>query len=301
VVVKPIDFDRLPVNLPDGRFYVGWNFETSRGRLRKVPCTVTYPFRWASVTDPSTWSTLAAVRRAYEKHVIGGIGLVLSDQLPRAMTMIDLDHCVTETGTLSPPAGTLIKRFRSYAEYSPTDGAHVAVFGRLPVSGRQRPGLGLYHQKRFMTLTGDALPDHPDYIADCQAALDAWFPRLFPPGPVPTCRTPLDTPVTDNDLTLIARAHHAGNGDRFAALWQGDDSAYPSQSEADLALCVNLAFWTQKDEVRMDRLFRKSGLMRPKWDELRGDHETYGTLTIRRAIATVLHVYVPRHVYGNDP
>ncbi len=39
---------------------------------------------------------------------------------------------------------------------------------------------------------------------------------------------------------------------------------YTSQSEADLALCNFLAFWTGGDAARIDRLFRRSGLYRPK-------------------------------------
>jgi len=40
----------------------------------------------------------------------------------------------------------------------------------------------------------------------------------------------------------------------------GDDSA------ADLALCSMLAFWTNNDELRIDSLFRQSGLYREKWE-----------------------------------
>src|SRR5439155_6898238 len=35
---------------------------------------------------------------------------------------------------------------------------------------------------------------------------------------------------------------------------------------------MKLAFWTRRDAARMDRLFRQSGLMRPKW--LRDDYRT---------------------------
>ena len=44
---------------------------------------------------------------------------------------------------------------------------------------------------------------------------------------------------------------------------------YNSQSEADLALTGKLAFWTGCDTERMDKLFRRSKLFRPKWDEKR--------------------------------
>ena len=44
-----------------------------------------------------------------------------------------------------------------------------------------------------------------------------------------------------------------------------------------------LAFWTGRDAERMDALFRKSGLMRPKRDEKHGA-QTYGEMTIGKAI-----------------
>ena len=90
--------------------------------------------------------------------------------------------------------------------------------------------------------------------------------------------------VDRDDAALLERAHAARNGAKFAALWRGDVSGYPSQSEADLALCNRLAWWTDYDAARVDALFRRSGLWRPKWDERHGE-QTYGERTIAMAIA----------------
>jgi primase-polymerase (primpol)-like protein len=90
-------------------------------------------------------------------------------------------------------------------------------------------------------------------------------------------------PELDDD-ELLRRVRDARNGAKFAALWAGDTSAYRSPSEADLALCSLLAFWTS-EPARIDNLFRQSSLMRPKWDEQHGDI-TYGERTIRRAIGS---------------
>lgn len=63
-----------------------------------------------------------------------------------------------------------------------------------------------------------------------------------------------------------------------------------------MALCMLLAFWTGRDATQMDRLFRRSGLYREKWDELHyGDGRTYGEGTIERAIAQTDEVYEPDH------
>jgi hypothetical protein len=86
---------------------------------------------------------------------------------------------------------------------------------------------------------------------------------------------------------LLAKARSARNGEKFRALFEeGDLLAYGGDdSAADLALCNLLAFWSGGDRERMDRLFRRSALMRTKWDERRGS-STYGDLTIEKALVT---------------
>ena len=99
-------------------------------------------------------------------------------------------------------------------------------------------------------------------------------------------------PVDLDDQELLDRARAVRNGTEFSRLYDAGDweGRYPSQSEADLALSCMLAFWTGRDAGRIDRLFRSSGLVRPKWEE-RGD---YRTKTIDAAIAATMDVYQPR-------
>jgi len=85
---------------------------------------------------------------------------------------------------------------------------------------------------------------------------------------------------------VLERAMRAHNGATVRALWNGDTSGYMSPSEADLALCRVLAYWTNKDASQIDRLFRRSALYRPeKWDRPARTGESYGEGTIARAIA----------------
>ncbi len=61
-----------------------------------------------------------------------------------------------------------------------------------------------------------------------------------------------------------------------------------------MALCLHLAFWTGGDVTWMDDLFRQSGLMREKWDEVHtADGRTYGELTLGKAVAMVDEFYDP--------
>jgi primase-polymerase (primpol)-like protein len=61
-----------------------------------------------------------------------------------------------------------------------------------------------------------------------------------------------------------------------------------------MALCCLLAFWTGGTPTQMDRLFRRSGLYREKWDEVHyADGSTYGEKTVERAITTTSDRYDP--------
>ena len=71
---------------------------------------------------------------------------------------------------------------------------------------------------------------------------------------------------------------------RFQKLWAGDTSDYDGDhSRADAALCSLLAYYTNDDQPRIDRLFRSSGLYRPKWDRPTAG-STYGSITIQAVV-----------------
>lgn len=103
---------------------------------------------------------------------------------------------------------------------------------------------------------------------------------------------PSPQPLTKDDHQLLRNARSAQNSEKFSALWRGNLNGFPSASEADLSLCSMLAFWTRKNSEQMDRLFRHSGRMRKKWDEVHfGDSTTYGQHTIETAIDNCSEVY----------
>jgi primase-polymerase (primpol)-like protein len=101
---------------------------------------------------------------------------------------------------------------------------------------------------------------------------------------------------------VIEKATSAANGAKFERLWNGSTAGYESHSEADMALCFQLAFWTGGDADQMDRLFRRSGLMRQKWDEVHfADGSTYGEKTLERAVARVTEFYEPPAAQTQSP
>ncbi len=119
--------------------------------------------------------------------------------------------------------------------------------------------------------------------------------RYAPSDILAICPPPTAPPqaaVRTASPDLIERAKRARNGEAFTRLWNGDVSGYESHSEADLALCRRLVFWTGGDAAEVDRLFRRSKLMRPKWDERHGDR-TYGKRTIDKALEGATEFYKP--------
>ena len=154
---------------------------------------------------------------------------------------------------------------------------------RNPAQSAGRDLSKLYGDGRYFTVTGHALEGMPATVEDRAEEISNLYRRLFPESdaaPVaPDCPLPID------DDALLARAKTARNGEKFSALWSGDISGYPSHSEADMALCAMLALTTNGNSEQIDRLFRRSGLMRPKWDSGRGD-STYGADVIAKAVTS---------------
>ena len=109
-----------------------------------------------------------------------------------------------------------------------------------------------------------------------------------PDRPATAARSHLD----DDEIIELA-SNQRRSGAKFATLWSGDWNAhFNSASEADSSVVFTLAFYT-KDAAQIDRLFRRSGLMRPKWDEQHGE-QTYGATTIAKALAKVTKQYQPK-------
>jgi hypothetical protein len=288
-----LDPDGVPTILRRQRRWVCWNFARQNGKPKpaKVPCIPHRPSERASCTDATTWRTFAEAVDAVFGGEADGIEIATGDGL----TGIDLDACRDpETGDIEPRARNIIDRLNSYTELSPSGrGIRIFARGTLPPRGRKNGRVEMYDGNHFLSVTGRHLAGTPETVESRQAELATLHREVFGGStathdPVPAADPPLDV----DDTELLARARAADNGPKFDRLFAGDWEGYASQSEADLALCSHLAFWTGGDATRIDRLFRQSGLFREKWDRRHGSNgRTYGELTIDRAIRTTTDTY----------
>ncbi|MBA2715246.1 MAG: AAA family ATPase, partial [Rubrobacteraceae bacterium] len=227
---------------------------------------------------------------AYREHGYGGIGFVFTPE--DDLCGVDLDGCLDpETGEIESWASTIIEELGSYTEISPSGtGVHVLVRATLP-EGRNRKGrFEAYDRSRYFTVTGKHLAGTPQAIAGRQEELRTVVRRVFGEEstnghtkPVAN-REPVDNGLSDDEI--IRKALAASNGERFSRLWNGDAEEYGSHSEADLALCGMLAFWTGGDASRTDAMFRQSGLYRKKWNR-----KDYRNRTITEALSGKTEFY----------
>jgi putative DNA primase/helicase len=257
----------------------------------------------AKTNDPATWTSYDEAVEATQRYDLCGVGFVLTKEDP--FFVVDLDGCIDpETGELSRWADELLEQFSgTYIERSRSDtGLHIVARGR-PSRDRTRlwrensQGIEVYANGQYVELTGKRLCG--EHVLPRQEALDwlysEYFSAEYPEDVSKPAGVAEGVPLTLSDRELLSKMQNTGDYTHFIELYRsGDWSRYSSRSEADLRLCGMLAFWTQRDAERMDRFFRKSGLITPKWDEHHfADGSTYGQHTIQLAVQNCRQVYDP--------
>lgn len=292
--------------------WVCWRYETRNGKQTKAPIDAKSNEKvlHAKTNNPATWADFETAIDTANRLNLMGIGFCLAPD--DGLTGLDLDHVIgPDTGEIDPRAAEIIERFKgTYCEVSPSGtGLRLFCYGKPGRSGKNigaAKWLEVYSHpsSRYLTITGNYWPGSARNVTDQQDALD-WLHDTFmtereAPAPASLFASKMDStgrggaarargPSGPNDLTdeqIIEKAHAAANGVKFARLWSGDASGNGGDdSAADYALANILAFWTDGDHDRIDRLFRHSGLMRPKWDEIHyADGSTYGQKTTDRAV-----------------
>ena len=292
-----MQFDNLPKDLRDNGAFCLWRYEerSKQSKLSKVPYQKNG--KRAQSNNESTFTDFATAISAIDAFDGLGIGIF------RGFCAVDIDRCIDEKGNLSKMAQKIVEIFNGcYIEKSPSSTGLRILFKAAGFKhdiskyyiNNSKIGLEVYvygSTKKFVTVTGDVLQngDVLESASALQTMLDMYMLRsvkAIAPPPKSQCVSYL------TDDSVIFKAPNAKNSDVFLKLWDGDTRDYSSHSEADLALCSCFAFWCGGDIEQMDRLFRKSGLMREKWDRVQSG-TTYGQITLKKAVANRSSVYEP--------
>jgi putative DNA primase/helicase len=287
-----------PAFLRHKEIWCCWCYETDeKGKPTKVPYVAQRGklSQKAETDNPKTWRTYDQAQALYEqslregwKRPFEGVGFMCDG----SFIGIDLDHCRNkETGEIAAWAQDIIDRFHSYWYITPSlEGVRIIIHAKKPGPRCKKGDKEIYEEKRFFTWTPMQLPGTPEMIADRRDELTAFYAETFPeqdaskderqPARVftPSC------PCSDDEV--LSKARTAANGPKFRRIYdECNITGYASQSEAELALCRMLAYYSDGDEDAIDRLMRQWNLFRPgKWDRAARSGETYGQGTIRVAL-----------------
>ncbi|HPH40507.1 MAG TPA: hypothetical protein PL067_09490 [Bacteroidales bacterium] len=258
----------------------------SDGKTIKEPYVAsTFRERKASSTNPDDWESFEVATNAlqYWKGWFDFIAFVITEDDP--YVFIDFDHVLEDRVITYPKVEKHVSDLASYTEVS-LSGTGLHVFTKaIKNSDRCRNNkpfdLEVYDHARFAVMTGNIWSPSFSTITEGQAALDELCDLYLSPTYVSVQSeqgAEIPTMADDNVLSLCKKRIKS-----FVRLWSGDTRDYDDdESRADFALCCMLAKFSS-DPDQVDRLFRQSELMRPKWDSKRGS-STYGRKTVEKAI-----------------
>jgi hypothetical protein len=302
---------QIPFELKQFPNWVEWKLIERGGKSTKPPF-IAGTGAYASSTDPSTWTDFdTASTLCPELNGKQGLGFVLGGKAIEARIVgVDIDGCRNpQTGAIAPWADEIIDLLDSYSEFTPSGfGIRVWVKGTLPTAENVfnlNPTVGfgnkvkieVFSRDRFFTVTGKPLFEGPCLIEErdlinlyekCREIKNN-FPA--PKSLVGSTSTnemsegvkieQAGTTIT-NKLELLQTGQIVSEEPDFVIEDSfGNSLKYASHSEADLALCTQLALKYGNDSDRIAAEFAKSSLYREKWN--RAD---YSKGTIEKGIKT---------------
>ena len=270
--------ENIPEELKQLKQWVCYN----QDKLPKNP----YTGGNAMSNNPETWGTFEDAFNGFVKYKFLGIGFMFAN----GYFGVDLDKCIDNVDFVDE----FVDGLKSYNEISMSGkGIHILCKGELPEGQRRKGNVEMYSSGRYFALTGNLYNPEFKEIRECTREIKELHSKYLETKRKAVTNYDYE-PLYMSDNEILEKARNSKSGSLFQMLFAGNwEGIYTSQSEADLAFCNMLAFWTQRNEQQMDRIFRNSGLMRDKWDR-RTAGSTYGRNILNKAIADCLEVYNPR-------
>lgn len=280
-------------NIPN---WIHWKLENDT----KVPYRV--DGRKAASTRPEDWTDYRTAVSGVTIDKNGGVGFVVD----KGIVGIDLDGCYDEkTDTLTQWAQDIMDAVDSYTEYTPSgNGARVWVRGTLPDGPKvfnldpaagygDKVKIEVFTDSRYFTVTGQSCFDSTDVEERDLTAVYQMFHDIRGKYPVKSTKT-IDSSASAPSESAKVEKFGFFDTSKFDVLMNGKIVSdkpfvvandygrvtdYPSHSEAELGLATILAIKHNGDAQKIDEDFRRSALMRDKWERSR-------QYTIPKAIET---------------
>lgn len=154
------------------------------GKWTKPPYRPDNPKRKAKSNDLSTWGTYEQALAAYEAGHCDGMGFNI---LGTDIAAFDIDKCRDPaTGDIAPEAMAIVNRATSYTEMTPS-GTGLRVIGhgggdkmhrKQKLHGSSVEIESYRGAERYITITGNPLPETCPHMADIDSVIDAVVAEL---------------------------------------------------------------------------------------------------------------------------
>lgn len=298
-------------DLKNSPIWVAWKFQLKPGKTKPDKIPVQGNGQYAATDNPSTWQTYDQAKAITPKD---GIGIVF--EANNSVVGIDFDNILTkkhDLKCLSQELRTFILEANTYTEFSPSGtGLHLLFqidedpdliankkpLADEPLEGFEKPpAVEVYSEGRFFTFTENEVESSPPLrnitkqeFTDLLKTIGYPWGKQRPVQQDPT--NPQDSNGSVQALTnqeVLDKMFSAKNANKIKKLYDGSTAAHNSDySSADLALCMHLAFWTNKNYSQIEDLWLNSPLGNRKKTQ---EREDYRKLTIEQAINTTTETY----------
>ena len=296
------NFDSHLGGMADNPQFFIWRlvWDATAAKYRKTPCKLDGSPYAIDASLPANWTdydtavaAVAALPQVPELRYALGFWMTADC----GYWFLDVDNCVQD-GVLLPFAQQLVETYPgAFCEWSSSGkGLHIIGMGNAP-DHRNKPErdtaarlvpmqLEFYSSGRGIAF---GLTQQATGCADVRFDVSELCATYFPPraehdhgdGARVEWRGPADDDVLIERMLSAKQSAAAAFGGKASLpqLWRGE---VHKDSDSDMSLAGHLAWWTGCDEARIERLMRRSGLLRPKWD-VRRPGGTYLSQTIERA------------------
>lgn len=287
-------YEKIPQEMKLCGNWVCWQAipdEKSHSGIKKVPVCAMNGSP-AKSNDPTTWTGFGNALIGMRTRNFSGIGFMFSNS---SYFGVDIDDCRDEvecylSGDKSGIIGEFIETLGSYAELSQSgNGIHIICKGSLPEGARRKGRIEMYDSGRYFIMTGNQIGGYSD-VADCTESIKNLHKKYLGTQQKKSVQKSAPTITELTEKEIIDRM--CASSVKAERLYKGDFSEYNSHSEADMAFCSILAFWCGGDVSLMDSIYRKSGLMRDKWDRVTSG-STYGKILMEKCVSNCMEFYDP--------
>lgn len=282
-----MNYNNIPIELRELNRWVLYrlSWDSSRGKYDKKPFNARTG-GYAQSNNPNTWCDYETAINVVDLY--DGLGFMLGD----GIFGVDIDGVELNDSVVREVLTTL----NSYAEVSPSGkGIHVICIGNKPRGACRKGNFECYDKGRFFTVTGKVIEPYRT-LRECTEPIKPLHLKYLARQEEKTFLTTPTHLGGGESLTDREVIEKASRSDKFNQLYHYGSSSGDA-SRDDMALINMLIFWTGGNVGQIDRLYRSSSLMRPKWDRKQSG-SSYGQVTINKCLRTYRGSYY-RHNYYN--